>query len=54
MIALSTAARCQQAKLYAAQVRVRREMGESYRHAVPWRGPSGVKELVDRVAVLKL
>ncbi len=35
--------RYQQARLYAAQVRARRAMGDRYEHARPWRGPEGVK-----------
>jgi hypothetical protein len=44
MTALTFAERYAQAKLYAAQVRVRRAMGEKYAHAVPWRGPDGLKD----------
>jgi hypothetical protein len=40
---LTFAERYRQARLYAAQVRVRRAMGDKYRHASPWRGPDNIK-----------
>jgi hypothetical protein len=43
VIALSFAERCRQARLYAAQVRVRRAMGNKYAHARSWHGPDGIK-----------
>lgn len=43
MNAPTFAERYRQARLYAAQVRKRREMGDRYEHAKPWRGPEGVK-----------
>lgn len=36
--------RYKQARLYAAQVRQRKAMGEKYDHARPWRGPNGIKQ----------
>jgi hypothetical protein len=42
---LTFAERYQQARLYAAQVRVRKAMGHRYAHAVPWRGPDAFKPL---------
>jgi hypothetical protein len=42
---ISFAERYRQARLYAAQVRKRREMGARYEHAAPWRGPSGIKSV---------
>jgi len=41
--ALTFAERYRQARLFAAQVRQRRAMGDRYEHAKPWRGPKGVK-----------
>lgn len=41
---LTFAERHQQARLYAAQMRTRRAMGDRYEHAKPWRGPDGVKK----------
>ena len=35
---LTFAERYRQARLYAAQVRVRKAMGDKYEHAKPWRG----------------
>lgn len=43
MIRLTFAERYQQARTYAAQVRVRKAMGQKYEHAAPWRGPNGIK-----------
>ena len=43
MNAPTFAERYRQARLYAAQVRKRRAMGDRYEHAKPWRGPEGVK-----------
>jgi len=43
VIARTFAERSQQARLYAAQVRKRKAMGDRYEHAKPWRGPKGVK-----------
>jgi len=42
---LTFAERYQQAKVYAAQVRARKAMGDKYAHAhaSPWRGPFGLK-----------
>jgi hypothetical protein len=37
------AERYRQARLYAAQVRARKAMGDKYTHAKPWRGPAGLK-----------
>jgi hypothetical protein len=48
MSALTFAERSRQARLYAAQVRVRRAMGDRYEHATPWRGPDGLKR-IDRI-----
>ena len=39
MIRLTFAERYAQARTYAAQVRVRKAMGDRYEHAKPWRGP---------------
>jgi hypothetical protein len=39
MIALTFDERYRQARLYAAQVRTRKAMGERYDHARPWRAP---------------
>lgn len=49
MIALTFAERYRQARLYAAQVRTRKAMGDRYDHARPWRGPSGAKWSLKRV-----
>jgi hypothetical protein len=35
--------RYQQARLYAAQVRTRKAMGDRYAHAMPWRGNPSLK-----------
>ena len=35
--------RYRQARLFAAQVRQRKAMGDKYEHATPWRGPAGSK-----------
>jgi hypothetical protein len=43
MIRLTFAERYQQARTYAAQVRVRKAMGQKYEHAAPWRGPRAIK-----------
>jgi hypothetical protein len=40
---LTFAERYSQARLYAAQVRKRKEMGDRYEHATPWRGPASLK-----------
>jgi len=41
--ALTFAERYRQARLFAAQVRQRKAMGDKYEHARPWRGPRGLK-----------
>ncbi len=51
MSALTFAERYRQARLYAAQVRARKVMGDRYEHAKPWRGPTRLKELTDRIFV---
>lgn len=43
MIKLTFAERYQQARTYAAQVRMRKAMGDRYEHARPWRGPASLK-----------
>jgi hypothetical protein len=43
----AAAERYQRAHLYAAQVRVRKAMGDKYEHAKPWQGPAGVMKLKD-------
>jgi hypothetical protein len=43
VIPLTFAERYQQARTYAAQVRVRKAMGDRYEHATPWRGPPSIK-----------
>lgn len=43
MIKLTSAERYAQARTYAAQVRVRKAMGDRYEHAKPWRGPASLK-----------
>lgn len=40
MSALTFTERRQQARLYAAQMRMRKAMGDRYSHAHPWRGRS--------------
>lgn len=43
MTALTLAERYRQARLYAAQVRTRKAMGDKYEHAKPWRDPKKVR-----------
>lgn len=44
-MSLTYAERYQQARLFAAQVRKRKEMGDRYDHARPWRGPTNIKNI---------